>query len=430
MDDAVVRDKDNHPIGPRRGQRNRTLIAHFDPTPRTAASYKDCIGAEVEPDKKKKRTIIQVDTDHDDSDVEESMSVDSDLFPESDEESSSLNKKLPAVVTPPRGVTNATITDSEWITSTSTSRNNSTSNPQVDGGWSSRTWSVGGAANGWGASTGNNRGGGWSTSTRGWSVTKAGGGGNKVISIILTTVMNCTLHIFLQIYNPFFFNKLKYTFRKPPPRIKSKMSDYSVQSSGSLIVQRESTDEFYLRYKFGERLKVLEIGISGVASLEKQKIIDGYQCVLIATKFEKSDQSQQCNYSVCNKLSGPHVKGFYLSGRGRYNPKRAQEELNTIANFSELALDPGKLASRLELLVSPAKRGGGPKNNPYQFDLPLTMFEVFDACPENQTMGCGFIDPEVLKSLLGHTTCAENAAAIQGKCTCFLFDSTLKTPLY
>ena len=221
-----------------------------------------------------------------------------------------------------------------------------------------------------------------------------------------------------------------YTLRQPPPHIKSKVSDYSVQSSGALIVQRESTDDFYLRYKFGERLKVLEIGISGVASLEKQKMIDGYQCVLIASKFEKSDQSQQCNYSVCNKLSGPHVKGFYLSGRGRYyNPKKAQEELNTIANFSELALDPGKLASRLELLVSPAKRGGGPKNNPYQFDLPLTMFEVFDACPENQTMGCGFIDPEVLHSLLGHTTCAENAAAIQGK-NVHVFILSLLKPLY
>ena len=199
----------------------------------------------------------------------------------------------------------------------------------------------------------------------------------------------------------------------PPPTTKSKISDYSVPSSGTLIVQRESTDEFYLRFKFGERLKVLEIGISGVASLEKQKIIDGYHCVLIATKFEKSDQSQQCNYSVCNKLSGPHVKGFYLGSRGSYNPKRAQEDLNTIANFSELALDPGKLASRLELLVSPAKRG--PKNSHYQFDLPLTMFEVFDACPENQTMGCGFIAPEVLKSLLGNNTCAQNATAIQGK---------------
>ena len=201
----------------------------------------------------------------------------------------------------------------------------------------------------------------------------------------------------------------------PPPRTKSKISDYSVQSSGTLIVQRESTDEFYLRYKFGERLKVLEIGISRVTSLEKQKIIDGSQCVLIATKFEKNDQqSQQCNYSVCNKLSGPHIKGFYLAGPGSYNPKRAQEELNTIANFSELALDPGKLASRLELLVSPAKRGG-PKNSPYQFDLPLTMFEVIDAHPENQTMGCGFIAPEVLKSLLGNTSCAQNATAIQGK---------------
>ena len=125
MDDAVDRDKDNRPIGPRRGQRNRTSIAHFDPTPRTTASYKDCIGAEVEPVKKKKRTIIQVDTDHDDSDVEKSMSDDSDLFPESsDEESSSLNK--------------------------------------------------------------------------------AGGRGNEVRSIILTTVIYCTLHILLQIYRPFF----------------------------------------------------------------------------------------------------------------------------------------------------------------------------------------------------------------------------------
>ena len=210
MDEPVDSDKDDHLIGSRRGQRNRISTAHFDPTPRTVASYKDCID-EVEPtkNKNKKRTIVHVDSDHDDSEVEESMSVDSDLFPESDEESSSLNKKPPAVVTPPRGATNAST--GGWRTSTTTSSNTSgTSNPQTDGGWSGRNWSVGSTANGWGPSSDENGRGGWSTSTGGWrtAVAQAGGESNKVRSITLTTVISSTSHIILQIYHPFFLGAL------------------------------------------------------------------------------------------------------------------------------------------------------------------------------------------------------------------------------
>eukprot|EP00979_Chaetoceros_neogracilis_P002486 scaffold433_cov260-Chaetoceros_neogracile.AAC.13 len=86
-----------------------------------------------------------------------------------------------------------------------------------------------------------------------------------------------------------------------------------------------------------------------------------------------------------------------------------QEELNEIANFAELWLDPGKLASRLELLLSPAYRG---IKGAYQFELPLTDFEEVDTS-ENKTMGCGFIPTCLLQKLLGMLVAKQGIAQIQ-----------------
>ena len=193
-------------------------------------------------------------------------------------------------------------------------------------------------------------------------------------------------------------------------RIKSK---YAIQSDHVLEVFRESPDEFFLRKHFGNRLKVQEIGVSACDSLEKRRTFGTSECMLIASKFEKSGDNLLHKNLVCNKMAGPHVKAFYLAGpkgRNQQSTHQVQKELDAIANFSELALSPGKLASRLELLVSPAARG--PDKSPYVFELPLKHFEELDT-PENKTMGCGFIPSNMLEELLGGGARAKDCVAVQ-----------------
>ena len=192
-------------------------------------------------------------------------------------------------------------------------------------------------------------------------------------------------------------------FRQPHITLKRKIrSAYAVKSNGFLEVIRENHDEFYLRWRFGDRVKVIEVSASKICSpLEKTKVIGGNKCVLVATKFEKSSNSTVPNNFMCGKLVGPHIKAFYLKGnKANYGPRDAQKELDSIAKFSDLALKPGKLANRLELLVSPAAWEVGNKN-PYMFSLPLSFFEEIST-PENKTMGCGFIPPNMLVKLLGY----------------------------
>jgi len=186
--------------------------------------------------------------------------------------------------------------------------------------------------------------------------------------------------------------------RKPTTKREQKihLSKFAVQSKGILSICRESTDEFFFRHKFGDRLHIKENRVSLTSSpLDKTIQFNGRQYILIASKFDNGGSSKShSNYSFFGKTAGPHIKSFYLAG----TKESVQEELNEIANFSELWFDPGKLASRLELLLSPAYRG---IKGAYQFELPLTEFEEVDT-PENMTMGCGFIPTRLLQKLLGN----------------------------
>ena len=220
MDESVnSRDKGNHPIGPRQGQRNRISTNHFDPTPRTAASYKECcIGEQVEQQKKNKkeknkRTIIHVDSDHDDSDVEECNGLvddrqdyvheDSDLFYESsgEEEEPFMKNKTPAIVTPlGKATTERNIVHSQSVVTTTDSAASKTANDTdlVDSDDDKfpvvvrRTQRKRICTNRFDPSPGNTQF--FSvanvTTNTTTNTNKAGGRGNEVRSIILTTVIS------------------------------------------------------------------------------------------------------------------------------------------------------------------------------------------------------------------------------------------------
>jgi len=191
-------------------------------------------------------------------------------------------------------------------------------------------------------------------------------------------------------------------------------SKYASQSDGKLEVCRESNDDFFLRWRFGsERVKVVEVGVGQCHSLDTTKDFGGGQeYTLIASKWVKQE-ARPSKFCEIKFGGSSYVKAFYLQG----NACAVQKELNEIANFSELGLNPGKLASRLELLVSMAARAPTSDRRPYMFELPTSLIEAVDL-PDNQTEGCGFIPSALLEELLGGGNEAKNALAVQVRVIC------------
>ena len=71
------------------------------------------------------------------------------------------------------------------------------------------------------------------------------------------------------------------------------------------------------------------------------------------------------------------------------NPTGEKQKLNSFANFAELALNPGKLASRIELLISPALKDGRKGRYLYFIQSELSSFQVDENIDDNQSEGCG-----------------------------------------
>ena len=144
------------------------------------------------------------------------------------------------------------------------------------------------------------------------------------------------------------------TFSAPKKARKVEKPNSVIDNKGPIEVYRACHDNFFLGWHWGERLKIVEIGISEADTLPKSRRIGNLLCALVAVKFEKkSNYGSSCK----SKFDSPYVKAFYFAESGDgLRTLDAQEELSRIANFSELVLLPGKLSSWLELLVSPAAR--------------------------------------------------------------------------
>jgi len=192
---------------------------------------------------------------------------------------------------------------------------------------------------------------------------------------------------------------------------KTVVSAYAVCSTGTPIIYRQCREESFLTWLWGDRVIVDEVGISEAQSIPPHmRHFNTLDCSIIVSKFEKPAEKGGPKRS--KSFETPYVKAYYLIEAGpNLEPIDAQKALNGIANFSELAFTPGKLASRLELLVSPAKKSKDNKLT-YMFVLPETCFEEMNV-PENKSMGCGFIPESLLEELLGGGTTAKKAAAVQ-----------------
>ena len=209
-------------------------------------------------------------------------------------------------------------------------------------------------------------------------------------------------------------------YRKMPTSRSSRIeSKYLTKSEGELEIIREADDEFFLRWHFGsDRVKIIEVGLNLFENIETTRAIGTEVYTLVASKYEQGADGHNFR-SRLSKFGGrPYAKCYYVAGDCR----SVQKKLDSIANFSDLVLAPGKLASRLELLVSTAAgQSSGRKNTPYMFQLPASHVEEIKDYHENETMGCGFIPGYMLEDLLGNNNDAKDALAIQVRIVCPTF---------
>ena len=111
---------------------------------------------------------------------------------------------------------------------------------------------------------------------------------------------------------------------------------------------------------------------------------------------------------------GPkYYKSYYFAVEGPgLKEKNLARLLMKIADFESLTYEHGahKTISRLHLLVSTASKPPGGNDYFCMYGLDENQVEVIE---DNGHLGCGFVPPELLVSLLGNSVPAERVFAIQ-----------------
>lgn len=358
---------------------------------------------ELPPRKRKARDILDPSTYVAARVIQDDSSDDSDykeLFPDSDDEEEQEK------ASPPTAWGTSASTSNGWGSPTSTSGTS---------GWGQSTSGV--SASGWGQATSSSSASGWGQSA---SSSSASGWGQQP-AVVTPTGSNpsgwgtASPSSNTAVWETSSLTNTTGTFDGPvsyrtPPRKPSKRSSsqYAVETNSVLEVVREDDSHFFLRWFFGGRIKIKEVAANLQNSgLDKTLEFGGVTYHLVASKYEK----QKGRSFHADKFSGDYVKAFFLAEK---NGVSTQKEFDGIANFAELAMSPGKLAKRLELLVSTAACSTGKNKAPYTFLLPTSLVEEIDL-PDNATMGCGFISPNILSELLGGGKRADLALGVRGR---------------
>jgi len=172
---------------------------------------------------------------------------------------------------------------------------------------------------------------------------------------------------------------VKYKGKKCTPKV-------FIRSKNDIVVVTSCEDEFMLCHLFDGLLHILEIPVSSKSpNLQTTLEINGCSCVLVASKFISTNDTPLGKHYAGNKPSCAHVKACYVSAK----ISEVKQKLNSFANFAELALNPGKLASCIELLISPALKDGRKGRYLYFIQSELSSFQVDKNIDDNQSEGCG-----------------------------------------
>ena len=134
--------------------------------------------------------------------------------------------------------------------------------------------------------------------------------------------------------------------------------------------------QYFLKYKFNGCLIKVEGELNGeTQKLEKEKWFNDECYHLVITKLKE----KALNTAIQERSSKRWYVAYYVGGDNILTASDVQMMLEELGDFSKIALLPGKVCSRLELLVTPsaAKYAGF-------FQLQKDEFEMIE---ENQHVG-------------------------------------------
>lgn len=118
-----------------------------------------------------------------------------------------------------------------------------------------------------------------------------------------------------------------------------------------IITNENNSLMYFLKLKFGKYLKHIEGELNGdVIELPKiKKIGDKNYHLIVSKQKEKSLQT-----SLFERSSKNWYVAYYIGGKHFSTADDVKKMLEKLGDFSKIALQPGKICSRLELLVSPS----------------------------------------------------------------------------
>ena len=154
-----------------------------------------------------------------------------------------------------------------------------------------------------------------------------------------------------------------------------KFIEYNGEPVNITLIENKSK-LYYLKAKFGSNLEIIEGELNGeLLQLEKTIIRNGIEFHLVFSKLKEKKQ----NTHMSHKMEKDRYVAYYLGGHGFDTVADVKRKLEELGDFSEIALNCGKMCARLELTVSPAS-----SQYPGVFEMKADEFELIE---ENQHVG-------------------------------------------
>lgn len=177
-------------------------------------------------------------------------------------------------------------------------------------------------------------------------------------------------------------NQKKQNWKKLPSRNPKeilepfKLETYDGPPVQTMIAENNNKTQYFLKLIFGENIIKLEGELNGeIQKLEPKVVYDGKEYHIIISKLkEKKLQS-----AIHERTSKRWYVAYYVCGDDISSAADVKRKLEELGDFSEIAMQPGKVCSRLELMVSPACA-----MCPGLFKLHRNEFELIE---ENQNVG-------------------------------------------
>jgi hypothetical protein len=198
------------------------------------------------------------------------------------------------------------------------------------------------------------------------------------------------------------------------PGVESPVHTFTGFEVSSIQVrQKGKGDDTFASRLFRNRMISYEFELNGKQRLPRfpehhYEESSGCRYELLGVKINKK-KSQNGGFTSFLFQNQKKATAYYvLVEKEGIEPINLQKELNKLAAFGRLKSSI-KVASRLDLLVSPAKSAGG-EGRHHIYELLPSYFETI---PEVANEGCGFIPCSMIQEFLGGNKVGKRTFAIQ-----------------